>query len=174
MLRGGVVALRVFVPQDVDRYVAHLNDPGRYNIRGYSMVSRVQVLKAYGGDCLLSDDYGVLALDLGDREHIGYCSWCLASSAVGNLEISVEIYDPSNDTVACRADAYRLLCRYLFDNRPVRRIQLLLFPSDEVGRDGACSIGFEKEGTLYSMVFAMGRWEDLEMWSVLRESFDYS
>lgn len=174
MLKGGVVGLRVFVPQDVSHYVAFLNDPVRHSVRGYTIVSRVQVLNAYGADSLISEDYGVLALEVGDGEHIGYGSWCLASSAVGNLEICVEIYDSSNDTVACRADAYGLLCRYLFDNRPVRRVQLLLFPSDEIGRNGAHSIGFEKEGTLYSMVFVGGLWQDVEMWSVLRESFDYS
>lgn len=168
MLRGDVVRLRSFIPQDVPDYVKRINDPGRRTARRFNPVSRSAVSAAYGRDAFISDDFGLLALDLSDRPHIGYGSWRLASSAVGNIEICVEIYDSADDTVVCRGDAYGLLCRHLFDNRPVERIQLLLHPGDSVGRDGAAGVGFEREGILTSIVFMKGAWRDLELWSVLR------
>jgi hypothetical protein len=127
------------------------------------------VTAAYGRDSFISEESTVLALDSDGRMHLGYGCWYPASSAVGNIEVHVHVYDTRDDRPELRAEAYRLLCRYLFDSRPIERVQLMLHPGDDIGQESAAASGFRKEGSLTSMFFALGEWQDVELWSVLRE-----
>ena len=169
MLRGAHLSLRIMMPEEVTLYALRQNDPRRQRADRFRLVSPARAMAAHIRTSFLSEEETVLIIDLQEAAHVGYARWFTANPAAGTLEVEVVFYSPVHDTPALRSEALALICGYLFDDRPVERVQLVLLPEDEMGKSAATRAGFVKEGTLRQMVFARGRWRDLELWSVLRE-----
>jgi hypothetical protein len=163
------MTLRQLEGEEVEDYVRFLNDPRRCLGQDFFFVSSNQFQAEFARTSFLTADSAVLGIDLPDEKHVGVASWYVANSSLGNLELRVDFYRAELDTVERRQEAYRLLCAYLFETKPVARLQVLLRPEDEVGLAAATSLGFRYEGILKSLYFHDGAWRDLRVLSVLRD-----
>lgn len=169
MLYGRNMVLRIPDSRDVALNHHHENDPRKCTKRDFDLGSITEIMSRWAQTSLFSENDALLAVDLPGKPGAGYVRWFLANPAMGNMEVEAGFYDEADDTVSNRADALGTACRYLFGDRPMRRIQLLLDPEDETGAGAAEAAGFRKEGTLRSMVFVRGLWRDLDLWSVLSD-----
>lgn len=169
MLRGRELTLRQLREGEVEEYVRFLNDPRRSVGQDFWFVSANQFQAEHARTSFLTAESGVLAIDIPGQKHVGVASWFVANSSLGNLELRVDFYHAELDTLARRREAYRLLGAYLFQTRPIARLQLLLRPEDETGLAAATSLGFCPEGLLKRLYFYDGAWRDLQVLSVLRD-----
>ena len=169
MLRGPQILLRIMTPEEVVPYALHLNHPEGRDKDDFCFVSPAKFMGNHISTSHYCEEEALLAIDKGEAKHVGYARFYLANPAVGNLELDIEFYDLENDNKENRCEAMALLGKYLFDDRPIERLQVMLRPEDETGRKAATDAGFVQEGTLKQMVFVRGEWRDLEIWSVLRE-----
>jgi RimJ/RimL family protein N-acetyltransferase len=175
ILKGPNIRLRLFDPSEIEAHVAHLNTRDVYPDQSFTLVSFQKFASLYAQNNFLTADSGVLAIDVHrpptPKKHIGHASFYVAHPSLENLEVDVKIHLPAHNTSALHEEAYRLLCGYLFSERPIARLQTMLAPNDETGKKGACAAGFKHEGRLVSMFFANGRWCDLDLYAVLREEW---
>lgn len=169
MLRGRALVLRLMRPEDVGGYVFMRNKVEGRSKESFCIESPTEAMRSHFATSSLGQEEGLLAIDVGARRHVGVAHFFLANPAVSNMELEVQFYRDEDDTIAHRQEALRLLARYLFDNRPYARLQLLLPPADDTGKIAAKAAGFVQEGLLRQIVFVHGGWRDLELWSVLRE-----
>jgi ribosomal-protein-alanine N-acetyltransferase len=69
-------------------------------------------------------------------------------------------------------EAFGRLVRYLFETRPVHRVQAVVFPGNAASERVLTKLGFRYEGTLRQVIFRRGRWTDDKLFSMLREEFE--
>jgi ribosomal-protein-alanine N-acetyltransferase len=65
-------------------------------------------------------------------------------------------------------EAVSLLTAYLF-GKPINRVQLAIHPENEASQRVAKKAGYTMEGLMRGCWFHQGRFQDLEIWSVLRD-----
>ncbi len=169
MLRGKNVSLRVMNTEEIVPHAHSLNRTGKFDTRGFAFVSPIQLMNNHVTSSQMSEEDAIFAIDTMDRMHAGFARYFYANPAVRNLEIEVVFYEKEQNTTPHRQEAMTLLAHYLFQDRPIKRVQLLLRQGDRVGEEAAKESGFKKEGTLRQMVFASGDWQDLDLYSVMRE-----
>jgi RimJ/RimL family protein N-acetyltransferase len=68
-------------------------------------------------------------------------------------------------------EAVKLAVDYLFMSKQVVRIQAGTLPQNVASQKVLEKAGFQKEGTMRKAIFAWGKWEDLWLYSILREEW---
>jgi len=169
LITASGLTFRRFTAAEVVDLVRSLNDPRQSRGQDFGFVAEATFLRQHAECEFVQPDSAVLALDLPGKPHAGHGSWYQANAALGTVEIRITLYDPADDTVAVRQAAYGALVTELFARRPsLGRVQLLLPPTDEGGRQAADALHGTREGVLTQLGFWDGRWQDLELYAWLR------
>lgn len=66
-------------------------------------------------------------------------------------------------------EAFTRLVRWVFETRPVHRVQSFVFPGNAASERVLAKAGFRYEGTLRQVHFRRGRWEDEKQFGLLRD-----
>ena len=170
MLEGQKVILRLFREADLEEYLSVYS---RYAERGehwpITFQPMAQVAKDFRetgwwgeheGRMLITDKAGQMrggmAFFKGPTHHAGY-------------EVGYVIFRRADRGQGFMSEALRIFSAYVFELKPIPRLQLCMFKGNAASRRVAEKCGYQHEGTMRKLGFLRGQWRDVELFSLLRE-----
>ncbi|WP_404456765.1 GNAT family N-acetyltransferase [Virgibacillus necropolis] len=112
--------------------------------------------------------WGITLKDQG--EVIGSCGFLNLVSRHYRSEIGVELsYEHSGKGIA--SEAFEAVIRYGFEQMSLQRIEALIEPPNIPSQKLAEKQGFIREGLLRNYEFTCGKFDDLYMYSLLKQDF---
>jgi RimJ/RimL family protein N-acetyltransferase len=167
------VGLRPACSDDLLIFERQAADPeagGLFNWSGFKGLTTVK--NQFDENGLIGPDGGKLVVT-NDDEVIGSVAWTRVAYGIPewncwNIGISLL---PEHRKQGLGTKAQFLLVSYLFDTRPVERIEAYTDVENVPEQKALAKVGFVKEGTLRSVQFRDGRWRDVIMYSLLRREF---
>jgi RimJ/RimL family protein N-acetyltransferase len=105
-----------------------------------------------------------------DREHrfVGQILFFKPASYHNAYELAYRIFHPADRGKGYMTEATALLVAFLFDTRPVDRIQATTLPQNAASQQVLKNVGFRFEGVMRRVLFHRGRAQDLHLFSIVR------
>ncbi len=169
MLVGKRITLRTVRECDLPRLyelradVRNLGD--YYPMR---MISELLDKKRFSEKGWWEPDFGFLLIVDRAGYILGQVNFFKASPVLDSYEIGYRLYEMENWSKGYTSEAVALFVPFLFDYKPVDRIQATIFPENIASRRVLEKSGFTFEGTLRRALFHRGDYHDLALYSILR------
>lgn len=170
MLKGERVTLRPVRESDLDsfwRYHTDIANRGPYFPLG--VMSETALRKQFAEDGFWSRDEGMLLITADDDRMVGSIEWFPTLRYLSEVELSYQLFDRADDGKGYVSEAVQLLVRYLFENKTFNRIRLVIHPQNLGSRRIAEKSGFQLEGVMRGAFLSRGRYQDVEVWSILHD-----
>ncbi len=133
-----------------------------------NLVSELLDQKRFSESGWWEPDYGLLLIVDREDQILGQVNFFKASPVMNAYEIGYRIYQPENWGQGYTTEAVRLFVPFVFELKPVERIQALILPGNIGSRCVLEKCGFTFEGTLRRALFLHGQSADLALYSILR------
>jgi UDP-4-amino-4,6-dideoxy-N-acetyl-beta-L-altrosamine N-acetyltransferase len=172
-MRGEIVRLGEFLPQDKQLLFRWINDPDvvRFN-SAYRPISWAEHCAWW--DSLNSTDikrsFAIRALD--DDRIIGTAQLMDIHPVHRRAEVSIRIGEQSDRQRGAGSEALRLLRRYAFDHLNLNRVFMHVWADNLRAIRAYEKAGFHREGVMAEHVFIAGEWKDAVIMAVLRQGSD--
>jgi RimJ/RimL family protein N-acetyltransferase len=169
VLNGDLIQLRLIREQDLGRLyelMTDLESRGAYFPLG--VMSEPALRAAFAKNGLWDKEEGMLLMVAGD-EIVGEIEYFPITHYLVGYEISYQLFGSRHAGKGYTSEAVDLLTRYLFGRKRVNRMQLNIHPDNEASRRVAAKCGFTFEGVMRGAWFHGGEFQDLEIWSLLRD-----
>lgn len=114
------------------------------------------------------DDHGGLLITDLDGRILGQVVFYKAMVYMNGYELGFRIYQPQDWGQGFMSEAVSLAVSFLFETKPIDRIQATTMPGNEGSQRVLLKNGFQYEGTLRQAVFHRGQGADLHIYSILR------
>lgn len=173
MLKGKNINLRTIKESDLPQLLYLSNEISErgeyYPIRLESEpLQREKFIKTgyweeRGGRLLITDKQDSILGYMGFFEAIGYPA---------AIEIGAVLFDPKNWRQGYITEAAILFIIYLFELKPINRVQACAFAGNSASTGAMEKLGFHYEGTLRETIFHRGHYVDLVVYSLLRSEVD--
>lgn len=169
MLVGEKVIVRTIRHADLDRLydlMADVRAMGDY--WPLHMESEIRRQQEVVGNGAWDGERALLLIT--DRAHriVGQILFFKSAPYHNAYEIAYRIYHPTDWGRGYMTEAVRLLVAFLFDARPVDRIQATTLPDNTGSQQVLKNNGFEFEGVMRRVLFHRGRAQDLHLFSIVR------
>jgi [ribosomal protein S5]-alanine N-acetyltransferase len=172
MLRGDRVRLRPVQERDLDTLYSRMND---HEHRGFffplDVYSESKFRSDFEKDGFWSTDEGMLLIIDANDEIVGEIEFFPITHYLVGYELSYLIFGREHSGKGYATEAVDLLTEYLFGRRRINRVQLNIHPDNEASRRVAAKAGYVLEGMMRGSWFHRGEYQDLEIWSILRDEF---
>ena len=169
MLTGTNVTLRPIREADLTfLYDVHQDLSNRGDYFPLQLTSESQFIKDFRDTGFLTPERGTLLI-IRDDAIVGRVQYYPTVSYLGEIELGYHIFDRTQRGKGIASEAIRLLARYLFDTRPVNRLRLIIHTDNAASRRVAEKCLFRHEGTSRRAWFHGGRFQDVEVYALLRE-----
>jgi ribosomal-protein-alanine N-acetyltransferase len=168
MLVGKKVVLRTVREQDLDKLydlAADVRNMGDY--WPLSMISEPRWKQQTMDSGAWEEEQGVLLVTDHKDNILGQVAFFKAIPQDA-YEVGFRIYRPENCGQGYMTEAVSLLVAFLFDTRPVARIQAAFLPGNEGSRRVLEKCGFQFEGVMRQALFHGGQNQDLNLYSIVR------
>jgi ribosomal-protein-alanine N-acetyltransferase len=170
MLTGTHVTLRPTRETDLKLlYDVHLDLSNRGDYFPLQLVSESQFIKDFRDTGFLTPERGTLLIIDRDDRIVGRVQYYPTVPYLSELELGYHIFDRAERGKGIASEAIRLLARYLFDTRPVNRLRLIIHTENAASRRLAEKCSFRHESTSRGAWFHGGRYQDVEVYALLRE-----
>ncbi len=172
MLQGQKIALRTIRPEELNSVYQLISDVSRKGPYWHLDVpSEHAFRKDYAENGCWGTEEGRLLITRGtpDGEPIGEVLAFKGLDYQSGPEIGYELFQESDYGHGYMPEALQLFCAWLFNVRPINRIQVNLMTENTGSRRVAEKCGFSFEGTMRAATFHRGRYHDLALFSLLRE-----
>jgi RimJ/RimL family protein N-acetyltransferase len=100
---------------------------------------------------------------------VGTIEWFPTVRYLSEVELSYQLFDRADDGKGYASEAVALLVRYLFENKTFNRIRLIIHPDNSGSQRVAEKNGFQREGVMRGAWLTRGRYQDVQLWSILRD-----
>ncbi|NUT37595.1 MAG: GNAT family N-acetyltransferase [Hamadaea sp.] len=162
MIRGELVRLRAFEPEDADALWRWNHDPDvmrwmdQYHVNSLDQARRglAELKRNEFGDVLYAVE------TLADAALIGLVQLRDVEPEVGAAELDIYLGEKDYWGKGYATDAMRTVCRYGFDAMRLHRIGLTVVDANEAARKVYAKVGFAEEGRLRDAFRRDGRWYD--------------
>jgi RimJ/RimL family protein N-acetyltransferase len=166
LLEGKNVNLKIVEKEDLPLLQEWWNDPefsGKYNPLD-AQQSRADVEKEYEKP---SPEKAWFLILRKDGSKIGFLGMSISGMwwQIGYVLI------PSERGKGYGTEAVKLAVDYLFMSKHVERIQTDTLLENVASQKVLQKAGFQREATMRKAIFAWGKWEDLCLYSILREEW---
>jgi len=84
-------------------------------------------------------------------------------------EVGYQIFRRADRGKGYMSEALSLFSAFLFESKPIPRLQLTVVAGNESSRKVAAKCGYRYEGTLREAAFLAGKYVDLELFGLLRD-----
>ena len=169
MLIGKRIILRTVRESDLPKlYELRVNIRNLGEYYPLHMVSEFLDKKRFNESGWWADDHGSLLITDHPGDILGQVNFYKASPVLNAFEIGYRIYQPENWGKGYTTEAVSLFVPFLFELKPVNRMQAMIFPANVGSRRVLEKCGFTFEGTLRQALFHHGQYEDLALYSILR------
>ncbi len=170
MLTGKSVILRPVRDTDIDALYAHhvaLDNRGDYFPRGF--LSQPAFHKSFQETGFWGKDDGMLLMVSPTDEIQGHIEFFKTVNYLDEYELSYHVYGSEYRGKGLATEAVTLLTRYLFENKRMNRIRLVIHPNNAASRRIAEKCGFRHEGTARGAWYNKGRHQDVEIYAILHD-----
>lgn len=170
MLVGHKVILRTFRKADLEGLydlAADTREIGPYWPLG--AVSEPRWAKRFEEDGFWGENVKIFLITDHDGRRLGQIGAYKASNSYQGWELGYRIYKPADRGKGYITEAVRMASAYLFAEQPLGRLQLLISPLNEGSKRVAEKVGFVLEGTMRQAIFNHGEYQDLLVYSMVRE-----
>lgn len=174
MLEGERIVLRTIKKDDIDTiFDLTRKYPDMGDIFPVSLLHELIVKKHFEpGDSPGEDPEGcLLIIDKSDAV-IGSIAYFKGLRYVEGLELAYHIFRPVHRGKGAMSEALRLLVAHLFETKKIPRLQINLKKGNNSSRKVAEKCGFTYDGTMRKALLSGDKWEDIEMFSLLREEWE--
>lgn len=174
MLRGNTIHLRTVRKKDLDTlYDLMVDIESRGPWFPLNFDSETTFLEKFEKTGLWSEDRGLLLIvDAATDKILGQMVFFRATAYYDAYELGYQIYDPANRGRGITTEAVNTMVKYLFDSKPVHRLQLQLVFENTGSRRVAEKCGFKHEGTARAAVISRGKPVDLEVYAMTRSDYE--
>ena len=168
------VSLRPVQEADLGLLAANLARDPR-SLHWFGFVSSNALHRRFAADGMISDDYGVLAVEAPEGHLIGQVSWFAVqhgpTSACRALNIGILLF-PEHRNCGYGSAAQTALAKYLFATSLIERVEAETDVDNLAEQRALEKAGFAREGILRSAQFRDSHWRDVALYSVLRAELD--
>lgn len=170
MLKGSMCTLRTMRESDLPTFAAYMED---LSLRGdyypHFINTEHDIHQRYHEHGYWTRDHGTLLIVNAADAIIGFIEFFKPVGYWNVYEIGYILFDRNERGKGIVTEATTMLVRYLFENRPIYRIQLQLFAANDASRRVAEKSGFTREGTARGVLFHMGKHHDLDIYTIFRD-----
>jgi len=168
MIKGKSITLRPVRESELDRlYDFHADIDNRGNFFPRGVVAHPIFRQRFQESGYWGKEDGMLVIASPDDEILGHIEFFKTVNYLDELELSYQIYAQEQRGKGIATEAVRLLVRYLFENKPVNRIRLVIHPDNAASRRLAEKCGFRHEGTARGAWYHQGTHRDVEIYAIL-------
>jgi RimJ/RimL family protein N-acetyltransferase len=169
MLHGKLITLRPVRDADLDAlYEAHTNIASRGAFFPLGVQSEPAFRREFAESGFWQKEEGTLLIVTNDGELAGHIEFFRPVNYWDAFELSYQLYDDRFSGRGLVTEAVQLLTDYLFANKKMGRIQLVIVPGNAASRRIAEKCGFQLEGTMRGAFFNDGANQDVLMYSLVR------
>lgn len=170
MLKGKDITLRPVHDSDLDQlYAFHLDIDNRGDFFPRSVLPQPQFYKRFQESGFWNKEDGMLIIFSANGEMLGHIEFFKTVDYLDEYELSYQVYATEMRGKGVASEAVRLLVCYLFENKRVNRIRLVIHPDNVASRRLAEKCGFRHEGIARGAWYHKGVHQDVEVYAVLHE-----
>ena len=169
MLKGRNITLRLVADDDLDEMaalLANITDRGEYY--PISLRSLTDMRRKVAETGWWENEQGQMLITGGDGTRLGHIFYFLADKYRGVHEIGYSIFRPADRGKGIMSAALRIFSAYLFEIKPIPRLELLIDVNNAASRRVAEKCGYRHEGVLRQYIFMRGEYHDCDALSLLR------
>lgn len=170
MLEGPNIILRLFKEDDLDEFFTLR---GTYAERGdfedSGPVPEAERRKQFSENGWWSDDLGRMAVTNKDGRLLGVIVFFKGLPFEAGYEVGFVVLRREDRCQGIVSEALRIFSAYLFDLKPVPRLQLRTSVDNLAARRVAEKCGYRLEGVQRQVSFARGEYRDCAQYSLLRD-----
>jgi len=170
MLEGPNVILRLFTDDDLDEFLklenmhAEIGEFSPVDLRSPAAF-RKQFSETGGWD----DQLGRMLITDKSGRMLGHIMFMKEPSYQSGYEVGFVVFRREDRGKGYTTEALRIFSAYLFELKPIPRLQLGTHADNIAARRVAEKCGYKLEGTLRRMFFARGAYVDCVLYSLLRD-----
>lgn len=170
MIEGKNINLRLIKKEDINEILELQNDlSNRGEVLGLELGSEVSIKKHFDETGYLEKDFGKMLITDRAGNILGDIIFFRGMRGCEGYEIGYQIYKQENRGKGYVTEALKLFSAYLFELRPINRLEICVFNNNIPSRKVAEKCGYVYEGTMRQAYFARGKYHDLQLFSILRE-----
>jgi ribosomal-protein-alanine N-acetyltransferase len=172
MLKGQLCTVRHLVTADLNTFIALANDlPSRGDYFSTQFKSPEIMRKEFVQNSFVTDDSELFVIEDALHHIVGVITHFKSRTST-TREIGYRLFEPKLTGRGFVTEACRLLVDYLFSVHQYQRLELLTAPENVASVRVAQKCGFQAEGTLRQAFFINGRYQDVEVFSLLRPEWE--
>jgi RimJ/RimL family protein N-acetyltransferase len=172
MLKGQLCTVRHLLTADLNTFIALVNDlPSRGDYFSTHFKSPETMRKEFMQNGFVTDDSELFVIEDGAHHIVGVITH-FKSRTPATREVGYRLFDPKLSGRGYVTEACRLLIDYLFKVHQYQRLELLSAPENVASVRVAQKNGFRAEGTMRQAFFINGRYQDVEIFSLLRPEWE--
>jgi len=168
ILKGKFINLRPVLDTDLNQlYSFHIDIDNRGDFFPRGVLSQPAFQKQFQDTGFWSKDEGMLVIASPDDALLGHIEFYKTVMYLDEYELSYQIYDTKQHSKGFMTEAVNMMTRYLFETKRMNRIRLVIHPDNVASRRLAEKCGFQHEGTARGAWYNKGRYQDVEIYSIL-------
>ena len=169
MLKGQKVTLRPLREDDIEPLFGGVADVMQMGAGwGVELRSLATTKSSYEKDGYWNEERGLLVIEDHSGKLLGHIIY-FKDGMMAGYEIGYAILDPAERGKGYALDALRLFSAYLFDCKPIRRLQVCTVADNIASQKVALACGYQAEGVRRAFFYNRGRHVDMWVSSLLRE-----
>ncbi len=170
MINGKIINLRTIRQEDIDEiYTLKRDISQRGEYLNVNLTSEPMFKKKFQETGYWNDDFGTMVITDKNDSLIGEITYFKGVSYLPGYEIGCRIYRDEDKRKGYATEALRIFTSYLFELKDIKRLEVHLIKGNIASRKIAEKCGFVYEGLKRQAVFSRGKYEDIELLSLLRE-----
>ncbi|CUH95723.1 hypothetical protein P22_1803 [Propionispora sp. 2/2-37] len=172
MIIGEKVILRTVKASDLDLLYDMLStvyDKGEYWL--IDIPDEPGFRRAFDKTGFWQEDFGRMLLTDSDNSLLGEIFYSRVSDYRTGYEIGYQLFRPLSRGKGIMTEALRLFTNYLFMVMPIPRLQVTVISGNLPSRRVAEKCGYSYRGSFRNAVFHGGRYQDLELFDLIREDW---
>jgi RimJ/RimL family protein N-acetyltransferase len=170
VLKGKKVSLRLFTEDDLEKLFALDADVGaRGEFFPIALHPLADMRRQFRETGWWQEHEGRMAITNADGTLLGAIMFFRASPLLAGYEVGYVVFRPEDRNQGYMSEALRLFSAYLFELKPIPRLQLGMFKGNAASRRVAERCGYQYEGTQRKGGFLRGEHSDRETFSLLKE-----
>jgi RimJ/RimL family protein N-acetyltransferase len=172
MLKGRICTVRHLVSTDLNTFIALVNDlPSRGDHFSLHFKSPETLRKEFMQNSFVTDDSELFVIEDSLHHLVGVITHFNSRTPV-TREIGYRLFDAKLSGRGYVTEACGLLIDYLFNVHQYHRLELLSTPENVASIRVAQKCGFTAEGMMRQSFFINGRYQDVQIFSLLRPEWE--
>jgi RimJ/RimL family protein N-acetyltransferase len=170
MLEGRNIILRLYTESDLDEFLPlHAKLMERGEFFPISLKSDADTRKEFGEHGWWEEHTGRMLITAKDGRMLGGIGFFQPSPYQAGYELGYGIFRPEDRGKGFMTVALRIFSAYLFELKPIPRLQVSMAVGNAASRRTAEKCGYQYEGTLRKYFYMRGKHHDCDLLSLLRD-----